>query len=136
MIKRRPPPDEPPMHLTPLIDVVFVVLIAFIVIAPMLETEHIDLASSHPHLTKPKAEVQELLQIRVLADDSIWYRGERVTSSQLEQLLRAAKRQHPKGCPVLLQDRKATFGTYQAVKQSCEIAGYSSLDVVLQPGRR
>ena len=38
--------EEPLINLTPLIDVVFVVLIMFIVIAPMLEVERVELASA------------------------------------------------------------------------------------------
>jgi biopolymer transport protein ExbD len=38
--------DEPLINLTPLIDVVFVVLIIFILIAPMLEIDRVKLATS------------------------------------------------------------------------------------------
>ena len=39
-------PEEPLINLTPLIDVVFVVLIAFMLIAPVLEIDKVDLAVS------------------------------------------------------------------------------------------
>lgn len=38
--------EEPAVNLTPLIDVVFVILIGFIIIAPLLEIDRIDLAEA------------------------------------------------------------------------------------------
>ncbi len=127
--------DEGMLNLTPLIDVVFVVLIMFILVAPMLELDRIQLAKAAAHADKEMAVVQENspTAIHVHEDNSIWFNSKRISEEQLLPLLREAKRQNPLRIPQLYQDKKAHFGTYQTVKNALELAGFEQLDVVLQP---
>jgi biopolymer transport protein ExbD len=118
-----------------LIDVVFVVLIMFIIIAPMLELDRVQLASSAQRDNKEMAVVQESgpITIHVHEDDSIWFNKKLVSEQQLLAFLKEAKRVHPNQVPQLFHDKKAHFGTYQTVKNAIEIAGFEQLDVILQP---
>lgn len=124
------------INMTPLIDVVFVVLIMFIVIAPMLELDRIQLATSAQRDSKEMAVVQEnsAVAIHVHADNTIWINHKSVTEKELLQLLKDAKRLYPQKIPQLYHDKKAQFGTYQTVKNAVEVAGFEQLDVILQPG--
>jgi biopolymer transport protein ExbD len=128
--------EETPINLTPLIDVVFVVLIMFIIIAPMLELDHVQLASAAQRDTKEMAVVQENspVTIHVREDNSIWIENRRVLEKELIQILKRAKQTYPQKIPQLFHDRKAHFGTYQTIKNAVEIAGFEQLDVILQPG--
>lgn len=124
--------DEPLINLTPLIDVVFVVLITFMLIAPILDIDSVNLA---PGGATEKKELQPgPISISVHADNTIWLRGEKVTLLQLEQLLKQEKKRHPNAIPQLLHDRQAQFGTYQAIKNSLEAIGFEQMDVILKPG--
>ncbi len=124
------------INLMPLIDVVFVVLIMFVVIAPMLELDRIQLAASAAHGLKEAAVVQENspISIHVHADDTILFNKRPVSEVQLIALLKNAKHQHPREIPQLFHDKKAHFGTYQIVKNAVETAGFEQLDIILQPG--
>jgi len=128
--------EETPINLTPLIDVVFIVLIMFIIIAPMLELDRVQLASAAHRDNKEMAVVQEdgPVAIHVHDDNSIWINRRAVTEKELLQILKDAKRAHPQKIPQLFQDKKAQFGVYQTVKNAVELAGFEQLDVVLQPG--
>jgi biopolymer transport protein ExbD len=128
--------EETHINLTPLIDVVFVVLIMFILIAPMLELDRVQLASAAHRDTKEMAVVQENspVTIHVHEDNTIWFQNKRVSEKELIALLREAKRLYPQKTPQLFHDKKAQFGTYQTVKNAVEIAGFEQLDVILQPG--
>ena len=53
--------DESIVNLTPLIDVVFVVLIMFIVVAPLLEMEQVELADGTPKATMDLQQLQKSL---------------------------------------------------------------------------
>jgi|SRR5579872_2254635 len=130
------PADDSLINLTPLIDVVFVVLIMFILVAPMLELDKIELAQGVTHRNKEKIAVQENspITIHVRADDSILFQSKPINLDQLLPLLQEAKRKHPGRIPQLYQDKKGHFGTYQSVKNALESAGFEELDVVLQPG--
>ncbi len=124
--------DEPLINLTPLIDVVFVVLIAFMLIAPVLDIDSVDLADSGPSSKKETLQ-ESLISIAVHADGSIWLRGKKIALSDLEKQLKQEKARHPKAIPQLAQDSKAQFGAYQSVKNALEAAGFEQMDVILKP---
>lgn len=128
--------EEAAVNLTPLIDVVFVVLIMFIIIAPMLELDRIQLANASQKETKEMAIAQENspITIRVREDNSIWFNGKIVSKEELLPLLKLAKKNHGQRTPQLFHDKKAQFGTYQSVKNAVELAGFEQLDIILQPG--
>lgn len=128
---RRTVHEEVTPNLTPLIDVVFVILILFIVIAPLLESDRIELASG-PSNTTVSAQEHPIL-IHVYADDTVSVNKRPVSLPELEKLLRSAHTRFPTARPQLLQDKKATFGTYQIVKGAIEKAGFSEMDVLLKP---
>jgi biopolymer transport protein ExbD len=127
--------DEPPINLTPLIDVVFVILIGFIIIAPMLDRDQVELATRPSELKSMSecAAVDQPIQLKVLEDDSIWLRGKKIELAQLHEALSLLKQSHPEAEPVVIHDRRATFGTYQEVKNACEKAGFKGLDIILKP---
>ena len=128
--------EETSINMTPLIDVVFVVLIMFIIIAPMLELDRVQLASAAMRDSKEMAVVQENspVAIHVHEDNTIWLNNRIVSEKELIQLLKEAKRTYPQKIPQLFHDKKAQFGTYQTVKNAVEVAGFEQLDVILQPG--
>jgi biopolymer transport protein ExbD len=126
---------EASVNLTPLIDVVFVVLIIFIIIAPMLEVDRVELSSGAKTPNKQAAASENnLLTIHVHQDNTIWFQGKCVTQEQLAQLLQRAYRSGNTRSPQLFQDKRACFGTYQQVKNAVETAGFGELDVILKPG--
>ncbi|NGX63632.1 MAG: Biopolymer transport protein ExbD [Candidatus Anoxychlamydiales bacterium] len=123
--------DENLINLTPLIDVVFVVLISFILIAPLLEIEHIQLAQST--LKSDKNLSKSPIILKVNKDNSILINNRLVSFLELKDILKEKKRQNPNQIPQLYHDKNATFGTYQSIKNLVEIAGFETLDVILQP---
>lgn len=124
--------EEPFINLTPLIDVVFVVLISFMIIAPVLDIDSVDLALSGG---VEKKEIQPApISIAVHADNTIWVQGKAVTLKELEALLRQEKKRQPRGVPQLVHDKQAHFGTYQSIKNTLETIGFEQMDVVLKPG--
>ncbi|MGH2612560.1 MAG: ExbD/TolR family protein [Rhabdochlamydiaceae bacterium] len=124
---------EAEMNLTPLIDVVFVVLIIFIIIAPMLELDRVELANAAPTKQGNTAPESSSISIHVKQDNTIWYGKRLVNVEQLTQILREARKTAGNRIPQLFQDKRAAFGTYQTVKNAVEVAGYEQMDVILKP---
>lgn len=125
------PIEEPTVNLTPLIDVVFVVLITFILIAPVLDVDSVNLATGG---TAEKKELESsAISISVRADNSIWYQGARASLTELKKLLEFEKKRKPNAIPQLLHDEKAEFGTYQTLKNTIEEIGFEEMDVILKP---
>ena len=123
--------EENLINLMPLIDVIFVVLVMFILIAPMVNVDKVALAQSSP-VTKQNLSSQEI-SIYVRADNSIWYHQKPVSLKELEALLEVEKRQRGlQVSPQLFHDKAASFGTYQEIKNLLEKIGFSEVDVILQ----
>lgn len=124
---------EAEMNLTPLIDVVFIVLIIFIIIAPMLELDRVELATAAATTEDSSSPQPSPLSIHVKQDNTIWYCGRCVDPHQLTQLLRQTRQAAGSAIPQLFQDKRAAFGTYQTVKNAVEEAGYQQMDIILKP---
>jgi biopolymer transport protein ExbD len=132
---RQNPHEEPMINLTPLIDVVFVMLIMFILVAPLLELETIQLATGPASAEKtPQIQEQSPISIYVKPDNSIWFNQQSLTSSELAKQLVQAHQRYPNAVPQLFQDQHSQFGTYQGVKNVVEAAGFERLDLILNPG--
>jgi biopolymer transport protein ExbD len=128
--------DSGMINLTPLIDVVFVVLIMFIVIAPMLDVDRIALAESAASDAKqhPSLQADNSVMVYVHADHTIWLHSKQLSLDELARALRMAKQNNPRLSLKLFHDKQAPFGTYQAIKNLAEAAGFEEMDVILQPG--
>ncbi len=123
--------EDTPLNLTPLIDVVFVVLVTFILIAPMLEIDIVDLSSSEGE--KPTFQENSNLQIIVKDDNSIFLNHQKVEINHLEQILISQKQKYPSQTLQLFHDQKAAFGTYQTIKNVAEKSGFDEIHVILKP---
>jgi biopolymer transport protein ExbD len=123
--------DEGGLNLTPLIDVVFVVLIMFIIIAPLIEIDRISLASGKP--VKKHAPAQEMpITIHVRGDNTIYINHRLVSLPELSGVMQKLHEAYPTQTPQIYHDKNATFGTYQTVKNTLELAGFEQMDVILK----
>lgn len=122
--------EEPTINLTALIDVVFVLLISFMILAPLLNVEHVDLAKSG---TGPVKEAKNsTLCIFLKEDDSIIFEGKAVSVSQLQEILKKMVLEARCKSPQVFADKKCHFGLFQEVKNVLEEVGFSEMDVVLK----
>lgn len=128
--------EEPTVNLTPLIDVVFVILIMFILVAPMLELDRVELADAAEESSNAPIAVQENspIRIHVHRDNTITFNEQPTTLEQLPGLLQKAKKKNPNARPQLYHDRRGHFGVYQSIKNAAESAGYQQMDIILKPG--
>ena len=128
--------EDANVNLTPLIDVVFVVLIMFILVAPLVEIDRIQLATSGEEKKADMVSFQENgeIKIHVYKDNTIWLNGVPLTADELKVHLINAHQLSPHASPQIFHDQEAYFGTYQSVKNAAEAAGFESLDLILKPG--
>lgn len=127
--------EEPVVNLTPLIDVVFVILIMFILIAPLLELDRVELAdASSEQLDGPTAVHDNgPITIHVHRDNTVSFNNQLVSIDQLTALLKQAKQQYPNARPQLFHDKRGHFGVYQTIKNAAEAAGFQQMDIILKP---
>lgn len=127
--------EEVGFNLTPLIDVVFVILILFMVMAPLLEMESVALAPAPeiPLEALSAVEKQGKFVLHIHEDNTITFNHHPVTLKQLAPLLTQASKKFPEETPQLFCDKKGSFGTFQEVKNLAALAGFKQIDVILQP---
>lgn len=126
-----PTEGEPVINLTPLIDVVFVLLMAFMIIMPLITLDNISLCNSSKERSEEKP--QHNVVIKVFANNRILVNDCEVSITQLTGLLQEAQKQTPEAIPLLLQDGESSFHTYQTIKEAAETAGFATLHVALSP---
>jgi len=124
---------EPVINITPLIDVVFVILIAFIIVAPLLEKEQVELAQAGVHHESISMNDSSPIQIHVRADNTLLLNGVVVAFEDLTPQLIKIRQLYPQARPQVLHDKKAHFGTYQKLKNGLEQTGFEEMDIVLAP---
>jgi biopolymer transport protein ExbD len=124
--------DNPEINLTPLIDVVFVILIMFIVVVPLLEVDRVELVSGSPQL-KHESAVTEGVSLHVYGDNSLVLNGKILALEELPMRLTIEKQKTTAKQLTLFHDKHASFGTYQTIKQIAESIGFEELDVILKP---
>lgn len=122
--------EETHVQLTPLLDVVFVLLITFMLLAPILNVDHVELATAG-NATKNQPS-QSILTLTIRGDNTIWFQGKIVPISQLGTILCAERQRFPDQCPQLIADKNCHFGSYQEIKNLLEECGFQQLDVILK----
>ncbi len=127
--------EETLINLTPLIDVVFVMLIMFIVVAPILELDQVELAKGGSKAKEISSSIEEKrsITLHIKKDNTIFLNKQQVSLDKLRPLLKEAKKRYPKDIPMLFNDKKSHFGTYQEVKNALEDVGFPDMDIVLTP---
>lgn len=122
--------EEPSLNLTPLIDVVFQLLIFFMVATTFLDPEReidIDLPEA---TTGTRAEVQsDELVINVFADGRLVLSGETIAPGELLSRLKRAAQEDPRTPVTIRGDRVVHHERIVAVMDACGQAGLLNLAV-------
>jgi biopolymer transport protein ExbD len=105
--------EEPNLNLTPMIDIVFLLIIFFMVGAQFTEQER-DMNITLPTVSdvEPLTSRPDPVVVNVRSDGAIVVRGEVVTAADLEAELRRAKENYPDQA---VEIRGAANGPYQHV---------------------
>jgi biopolymer transport protein ExbD len=120
------------INMTPLVDVMLVLLIIFIITAPLMTHQvPVDLprAASTPTLEKPMT-----LQVSINADNVIFVGAEAADRNQLENKFRAAVAKDASVEMHLKADRATRYETVAETISAARRAGLTKIGFVTQPG--
>ncbi len=118
--------------MVPLIDVMLVLLVIFIVTAPLLtHSVKIDLpkAASHPNLTKP-----DNIQLGIKAGGEIYWNGESVDKIALASRMAAAAKIDPQPEVHIRADHTTAYQNVAEVLSAAARAGLTKIGFVTDPG--
>ncbi len=119
------------INVTPLVDVMLVLLIIFMITAPLLtQGVNVDL----PDADAPAMQQNiEPLVISIKADGAIFLQKKPITIGQLAPRIQAI-REHKAGLPVFIRgDAKTPYGKIAEVMSLLEVAGIKQVGLVTEP---
>lgn len=134
--RRRGGGPTPEINVTPLVDVVLVLLIIFMVIAPQLEG---GMRVDVPGIFNPDPKLKgtlEPLTITVNAEGVMFLDKEPVGPPALEAALRARHAADPKQRVLLKGDQALEYGTMRALFRQCQSIGFPGVSLVVSDRAR
>jgi len=122
------------INMIPLIDVMLVLLIVFIIAAPLItHAVKIDLPKADSVLNEVKPET---IQLAIQADGSVYWNGETVTTEVLTEKMRSAALQTPQPELHIQADAKTPYETVAQILAGSAKAGLGKIGFVSDPTKR
>ena len=119
--------DESDINLTPMLDVVFIMLIFFIVTATFIKQAGIEVFRPEAFTGEQKPTVSVLVAIS--ANGEIWIDKRRVEPAAVRAHIERLHHENPKGGLVIQADREAKYELLKAVLSAARDAGMSQVAV-------
>ena len=123
--RRQRQDDENEVNLTPMLDVVFIMLIFFIVTASFVKEAGIDI-SRPPAATAERKERGNIL-IAITENDQIWIDRRQVDPRALRANIERLHAEHPQGSVVIQADKGSKNGLLVQVMDASRMAGVTSV---------
>ena len=119
------------INVTPLVDVVLVLLIIFMVIAPQLQAgPDVLLPTTDQPPEKPENGQQIIVAIN--SSGQIWIDDRRVTAEQFPMSIREAAQDHTDRQVVIKGDARLTFGDVRHAMVLVERAGFKNVGLIAE----
>jgi biopolymer transport protein ExbD/biopolymer transport protein TolR len=120
------------INITPLVDVVLVLLLIFMLTAPVLQSG-IQVAVPHTRLVSQLTEVH--LVVTIDKDQNVFLQDKPVNIHDLPSIL-AASSSDQKKVIYVRADQSVPFGAFASVMDAVKQAGISNISIVTQPLQR
>jgi len=119
------------INVTPLVDVMLVLLIIMMLVAPMLQ-KGVDVRLPEAGNTVDKPDTQEQTVIAVTADKSLWVNGVRVTNSEFLSRVQTAIEGKVEKIVVIKGDTDAPYSAVMAVMDDLRQAGIEDIGLITE----
>ena len=118
------------INITPLVDVVLVLLIIFMVTAPILQS---GIEVNVPHTRTVKEITEERLVISIDKSQKVFFGNDPININQIGAALKKKIRDPQHQAIYLRSDEDVPFGAFATVMDAIKQAGISNVSIVTQP---
>jgi biopolymer transport protein ExbD len=129
--RRQRAEEESDINVTPMLDIVFIMLIFFIVTTSFVKETGIDpiRPSAQTAVLKPHGNIL----IGVDIDGYIWVNKQRVELGQIRQLVEDAVNQNPESSAIIIADESSATGVVIEVMDQVRLGGVIDIAVAAEP---
>ena len=124
------------INVTPLVDVVLVLLIIFMVVTPMLQKgKPVQLPTTKNPAGLPEDESELLISVAFQGEGnppSVWLETKPVSLADLETLLQETYQRNPTKRIVLKGDRRLSYGEVKDVMMAVHRANFSGVGIIAE----
>jgi len=120
--------EENEINLTPMLDVVFIMLIFFIVTASFIKEAGIDVNRPDAPITETKPEDANIL-VAITSNDEIWIDRRLIDPRAVRANIERLHAENPKGSVVIQADRKSTNKMLVTVMDASRRAGVYNISI-------
>ena len=125
------PVEDSEVDLTPMLDVVFILLIFFIVTATFIQEQSLKVEPPPPSNTDQPNEPEPTILIRVDEENVVTVQGRLVDTGSVRANIERLRAETP-GMPIILQAHpEAKNGTLLRIRDQAEGAGVDKVNIVL-----
>ncbi len=125
--RRHRPPEEQAIDLTPMLDVVFILLIFFIVTASFVRETGVEIAQPRA-LTSTSQEAAQIL-LGIDANDEIWIDRRRIPLEAVRAQVERLRTENPNSAAVIQADVRSSSGLLVEVMDRVRLAGVEQIAV-------
>ena len=119
--------EENEINLTPMLDVVFIMLIFFIVTATFIKEAGIDV--NRPDAIMADSQEDAAILIAISANDEIWIDRKETDPRALRTIIERLHLENPKGSIVIQADEESTNEMLVAVMEAAKAAGVGNVAI-------
>lgn len=119
--------DESEVNLTPMLDVVFIMLIFFIVTASFVKESGIDI--NRPDAQTAEKKEQGNILVAISPNNQIWIDKRQVDVRALRANIERLKAENPQGAVVIQADKDSKNGLLVKVMDAARLAGIKNVSI-------
>ncbi|MFU8819950.1 MAG: ExbD/TolR family protein [Gammaproteobacteria bacterium] len=123
--------DETEVNITPMLDIVFILLIFFIVTTSFIRETGID--PQRPEAATAAKQERGNILIGVSASGQVWMDKRPVELSAVRQLVEQARNESPESSVVIIADERASTGIVIDLMDQVRLGGVLNISVAAQP---
>jgi biopolymer transport protein ExbD len=119
--------EEAAIDLTPMLDVVFIMLIFFIVTASFIKEAGIDV--NRPYAPTSDEQADAAILVAISANDEIWIDRSLTDPPNVRNIIEKLHQENPKGSLVIQADENSTNEMLVIVMEAAKVAGVTNVAI-------
>jgi len=119
--------DEIDLNITPMLDIVFIILIFFVVSTSFVKESGVDV--SRPSASTAERKERGNIMIGIMEDNTVWIDKRQVDIRAVRANIERLHAENPEGAVVIQADRDARTGVLVQIIDQSRLAGVSNVSI-------